>query len=264
MRGDEDTLLRIENTHEPIISKDDFETVQQMIVSRRRERKGGTTSVFAGLMRCPDCGWTLTLTTNRRGKKVYSYYHCSKYTEKGKEVCSSHYINYEVLYAYVLSRIQYWSKEVQTNEDKLLKKLLNASDRENGASRKKQEKELKKAEKRKSELDSLFTRLYEDFVSERITEYNFQMLSEKYQNEQAEMEEKIAGLKKKLAEVRQNKDDAEKWISLIKEYADPAELTAPLLNALVEKILVHQAVKHEDGTREQEVEIYYRFIGKIE
>ena len=169
-----------------------------------------------------------------------------------------------MLYAYVLSRIQYWSKEAQTNEDKLLKRLLSASDRENGACRKKKENELRKAEKRKAELDSLFARMYEDFVSERITEYNFQMLSAKYQNEQTELEEKIAGLKKNLEEVRQNKDDAEKWISLIKEYADPTELTAPLLNALVEKILVHQAVRHEDGTREQEVEIYYRFIGKIE
>lgn len=31
-----------------------------------------------------------------------------------------------------------------------------------------------------------------------------------------------------------------------------------------QKILVHEAVKSEDGSREQEVEIFYRFIGKIE
>ena len=37
-----------------------------------------------------------------------------------------------------------------------------------------------------------------------------------------------------------------------------------LANALIEKILVHEAVKDEDGNREQEVEIFYRFIGKIE
>ncbi|WP_439644610.1 DUF4368 domain-containing protein [Amylolactobacillus amylophilus] len=32
----------------------------------------------------------------------------------------------------------------------------------------------------------------------------------------------------------------------------------------MKKILVHEAVKSEDGSREQEVEIFYRFIGKIE
>ena len=44
----------------------------------------------------------------------------------------------------------------------------------------------------------------------------------------------------------------------------PVELTAELLNTLIEKITVHEAVKGEDGSREQEVEIYYRFIGKID
>ena len=47
-------------------------------------------------------------------------------------------------------------------------------------------------------------------------------------------------------------------------YVNPVELTAELLNTLIEKITVHEAVKGEDGSREQEVEIYYRFIGKID
>ena len=57
---------------------------------------------------------------------------------------------------------------------------------------------------------------------------------------------------------------AEKWIELMKRHVNPSELTAELLNTLIEKILVHEAVKNEDGTREQEIEIYYRFIGKID
>ncbi|HIZ30968.1 MAG TPA: DUF4368 domain-containing protein, partial [Candidatus Fournierella merdipullorum] len=56
----------------------------------------------------------------------------------------------------------------------------------------------------------------------------------------------------------------EKWIALMKECVNPTELTAELLNTLIEKILIHEAVKSEDGSREQEVEIFYRFIGKIE
>ena len=264
IRRDRSEWLRVENTHEPIISKEDFEKVQEQIASRRRMTKTATTQIFAGLVKCADCGWSLGFGTNRQNKTPYSHYHCSRYGQLGKEHCSMHYIRYDVLYAYVLSRIQYWSNEAQTNEEKLLKRLLSASDKETGTIKKKQTNELKKAEKRKAEIDSLFTRMYEDFVSERITEYNFQMMSVKYQNEQAELEEKIAELKKKMDAVRQNESDAEKWIALIKEYAEPTELTAPLLNALIEKISVHEAIKHEDGTREQEVEIYYRFIGKID
>ena len=51
---------------------------------------------------------------------------------------------------------------------------------------------------------------------------------------------------------------------LMKECVNPTELTAELLNTLIEKIVVHEAVKGEDGSREQEVEIFYRFIGKID
>ena len=58
--------------------------------------------------------------------------------------------------------------------------------------------------------------------------------------------------------------DAEKWVALIKQYANPTELTTELLNTLIEKIVIHEATKSADGMRDQEIEIYYRFIGKID
>ena len=130
--------------------------------------------------------------------------------------------------------------------------------------RKKQAAELNKAEKRKAEVDTLFARMYEDWAAGRITEYNFSMLSGKYQSEQAELDTKIEQLQSAIATESQNAADAEKWIALMKECVNPTELTAELLNTLIEKIVVHEAVKGEDGSREQEVEIFYRFIGKID
>lgn len=261
---DKSEWLTVEGTHEPIISKSDFDNVQGQLASRRREKKDFTTQVFAGLLKCSGCGWALTYATHKRKDGTYGYYKCGKYSMYGKGYCSNHHIHYDTLYAYVLSRLQYWSKQAHTDEEKLLKKLLNAGDKESGAVRKKQENDLKRAEKRRTELDNLFTRLYEDWVSGRITEYNFNMLSAKYQDEQAQLDEQLDALKAKLNETRQTSTDAEKWISYIRETAYPTELTAPLLNTLIEKIVVHDAVKMEDGTKEQEIEIYYRFIGKIE
>ena len=90
------------------------------------------------------------------------------------------------------------------------------------------------------------------------------MLSEKYQGEQRELDVKIERLHEAMETAAQTAVDAEKWIGLMKQYVNPTELTAELLNTLIEKILVHEAVKGEDGSREQEVEIFYRFIGKID
>ena len=38
----------------------------------------------------------------------------------------------------------------------------------------------------------------------------------------------------------------------------------PLLNVMIEKILIHEATTNEENERIQEIEIYYRFIGKVE
>ena len=263
VRKPKEEWYRVENTHEAIISEDVFRQVQEQICNRRRRQKNGTTQIFSGLVKCADCGWSLAYGMNSQNKNPYAHYHCSKYGQ-GLHQCSMHYIRYDVLYAYVLSRLQYWSGLVQHDEERLLKRLLNANDKGQAAARKKQAAELNKAEKRKAEVDTLFARMYEDWAAGRITEYNFSMLSGKYQSEQAELDEKIEQLQSAIATESQNAADAEKWIALMKECVNPTELTAELLNTLIEKILVHEAVKSEDGSREQEVEIFYRFIGKIE
>ncbi len=263
VRKSESEWWRVENTHEAIISKEDFQTVQGMIASRRRKQKDGTTQIFSGLVSCADCGWSLAYGMNKQNKNPYGYYRCSKYGQ-GLRQCSMHYIRYDVLYSYILSRLQYWFNEVQQNESQLLERLLKSSDSERSSARKKAASELKKAQKRQAEIDALFSRMYEDRVTGRITERNFSMLSDKYQTEQETLAQAIDSLQQQLAQDMQDSADAEKWIALIKQYKTPTELTAELLNALIEKILVHEASKDENGNRVQKVEIYYRFIGKID
>ena len=263
VRKPQEEWYRVENTHEAIISEEVFQKVQELIASRRRKRRNGTTQIFAGLIKCADCGWSLAYGENKQNKNPYGYYHCSK-NGQGLRQCSMHYIRYDVLYAYVLARLQYWSMLAQKDEDKLLKRLLNASDRERNSAKTTQAAELKNAAQRKAEVAEQFAKMSEAWSAGRITEYNFNMLSEKYQNEQKELETKIRQLHETMEAAVQTAADAEKWIALMKQYVNPVELTAELLNTLIEKITVHEAVKGEDGSREQEVEIYYRFIGKID
>ena len=130
--------------------------------------------------------------------------------------------------------------------------------------KKKKASALKKAENRQNEIDRLFAKMYEDRACEKITERNFIMLSGKYQKEQIELEQQITNLREELSKMEQDMIGAEKWIELIKEYSVPKELTAPLLNAMIEKILIHEATTNEENERIQEIEIYYRFIGKVD
>lgn len=258
-RKPETEWYTVKNTHEGIVPEEVFRQAQELIQSRRRPQKDGTTQIFSGLLKCPDCGWTMSYATNKQGKEPYGYFTCTTHRMYGKmnNACTCHYVRYDVLYVYVLSRIQYWVKRVEEDEEHLLEMLLKAGDQEHAAATKKQTTELKKAEKRKAELDSMFAKMYEDWASGRITESNFDMLTKKYQSEQETVEQKIQALKAALAEEKETVENAEKWIALIKECGKPTELTAELLNTLIEKILVHEAWKDETHTRHQEIEIVY-------
>lgn len=145
-----------------------------------------------------------------------------------------------------------------------MQRLLNAESREKKSSIRKVESDLRAATKRLQSIDKLFAKLYEDRILEKITERNFSMLSEKCQQEQDELNSKIAELTKLLEQDKQDSTNAQKWVSLIHQYTILEELDAELLNTLIDKIVVHAATKDEDGNREQEIEIYYRFVGKID
>ena len=145
-----------------------------------------------------------------------------------------------------------------------MQRLLKSGDEQRTSEKASIKKELSKTQKRLNEIDDLFAKMYEDRAREKITERNFSMLSAKYQEEQTQLEEKRNSLREKLDKSIQDSEDAEKWLALIRKYTELTELNVVLLNELIEKILVYEAVKGEDGESVQEIEIYYRFVGKIE
>ncbi|MBR3438835.1 MAG: DUF4368 domain-containing protein [Clostridia bacterium] len=200
------------------------------------------------------------------GSKHYRYYNCSKYRQlgKGPHSCTSHYLRYDVLYHYVLARIQYWSSRFVQDKEAMRKELLKKGNRLLTSETKKKASALEKAQRRQAELNRLFAKLYEDWAASRITEYNFTMLSQKYQAEQQAISETISNLTEAMKKEKQNEDNVQRWIQLLEQYANPQELTAELLNTLIEKIVVHEPHSDEEGNRIQTIEIFYRFIGKIE
>ncbi|MBQ3046386.1 MAG: DUF4368 domain-containing protein, partial [Clostridia bacterium] len=146
----------------------------------------------------------------------------------------------------------------------LLKKLVDNDAKKHDATMRNRAAELTKSKKRKAEVDRLFAKMYEDWANERITEYNFNMMSERYQTEQQELDEKINTLEAELSTEKKVTDNAEKWIAVLKQYSNPTELTAELLNTLVEKILIHETQENSFGETELVIDIIYRFVGKID
>lgn len=56
-------------------------------------------------------------------------------------------------------------------------------------------------------------------------------------------------------------DNVKHFAGIITEYTDIRYLDASILNKLIQKIVVHQREKGEDGKYTQQIDIYYQFIG---
>ena len=257
----------VPNTHEAIIPLEQWEVVQSHINSRKKPTKSGEIHIFSGLLKCADCGLGMRYTHFRADgkRKEKKFYICGTYNGYGKARCSRHRIDYDVLYAVVLGRLQHWIALAHEEDDGvLLQRLLKSGDEQRASEKVSIKKELTKTEKRLREIDDLFAKMYEDRTKGKITERNFSMLSAKYRDEQIQLEEKRDLFREKLDKSVRDSEGAEKWLALVRKYTELTELNAVLLNELIEKILVHEAVKGENGETEQEIEIYYRFVGKIE
>ena len=257
----EDEWLRVENTHEPLISKDLWDLVHTHMNARKRQTQRDEDNVFSGLVYCGECGWSLS---SSNGKKQAKYLRCTKYSQRGKIACTIHFTPFKLLYGVVLLRLQYWLLEVHQNQDKILDRLLQSGERQRETECKHYEKEIKRATKRKKDVDRLFVKTYEDFACGRLDEENYEMLRTKYRNEQIQLAEQISQDEEKLTATKTTEENVRKWVDLISKYSEINELTAPLLNELIEKIVVHEKRIDTDGKPTRDIEIYYRFVGRID
>ena len=121
-------------------------------------------------------------------------------------------------------------------------------------------KALQKAENRLTELDKLFKRIYEDMVNDRLSESRFQMLSDDYEREQADLRVTIEQLSKEIAGQENQATNIDKLIRLARKYLNLEKLTPTVLNDLVNAVYVHAPDK-SSGHRMQDITISYNYIG---
>lgn len=98
--------IRVEDAHDAIISKGEFQQVQQLLELDTRTAPSQTTVYpLSGFLRCADCGQNMIRRTVTKNGKKYQYYHCSTYKNGGD--CTPHMINSEKLTESVLAAIRH-------------------------------------------------------------------------------------------------------------------------------------------------------------
>lgn len=114
----------VKNKHEPVISKEDYEKVQEILKSRNYERKPTTNlSIYYGKIKCADCGSGMCKMEDFRGNRVSSNYYCRNYKTTSSN-CSPHKIRTADLNRLVLETIILQIKMV-LNMEKTIEKAKN-------------------------------------------------------------------------------------------------------------------------------------------
>lgn len=264
VRNPKEDWIVVENCHEPIITQELWDTVHKILNAKHRPAKAGEVQMFAGLLYCSDCGHCLTYSQKQRKDGSYhGAYSCWMYKTHGKEYCASHYITFDTIYELVLIDIQRNLFQYRKNTDKF-KSIL--SRKYQSDSQKQAEQitlEYEQKQKRCEELDKIISRLYEDNVLGRIGDERYESMSQSYELEQVEIKKALPILKSKIDELKRQSDCADNFINVIKKYTIIDKLDAAILNELIDKIVVHHKEQAEDGRTFQQIEIYYRFVGKL-
>ncbi|MBI1718155.1 TnpX site-specific recombinase, partial [Lactobacillus crispatus] len=251
------------NHHEPIIDTETWERVQELRKQRKRPNRYDEVGLFSGMLFCADCGHVLYQQRYQNKNRKQDCYICGSYKKRTRD-CTAHFIRTDLLTAGVLSNLRQVTEYAARHESRFVKLLIQQN--EIGGKRKTAAatKQLEQAQTRIAEVNRIIKRLYEDNVSGKISDERFMELSADYEQEQRELKDRAAALQEELSKSQAATVNAEKFMGIVRKHLAFEELTPTLLREMIEKIVVHECSYDENGTRRQDIEIYYSFVGKID
>jgi len=260
----------VENTHEPLIDTDLWNSVQARIKSQKEQKKRSIikvsslkeVSMFSGLVKCQDCGGLMAYNVKTTGNNKYYVYRCSTYANNGRGACSVHMIHQSALETVLLNDILHYAKLADSEESALIDRLMKANAATRLNSVKDCKKRLNDVKKRISDIDGLIKRLFEEKAAGNLPDTVFKKLVADYDTEQQGLNENLVTLNNELADCETKAGDITAWVSKIKECISLNTLDRPTLIELVEGITVSETYK-VDGEKRQDVTIKYKFVGVL-
>ena len=261
----EESWIVVKDTHQPLVSREDWERANQLVAIKRMDYKAtlrGEERLFAGLLKCADCGKALS-KRNYGSASHIKVYVCGTYATYGACKCSGHKIFEDDLIAAVTADIRKYAAIARSHPEELISRIVSYHKAQTAERPDMSSESYKKLQKRASDLEKVFDKLYEDHLSGRLTLENFDRLGKKYQQEQQDIKEQMALYEAASTKMSETLDLAERAAQNLAKYANFDHLTSEMLYALIDRIEVCEPVI-VDGKVEQTIRIKYRFAGELD
>ena len=242
--------IRVENAHEAIISRTDFELISDILQKDTRVSTGkSAVSVYSGYLVCADCGCSMVRKKVRSGSLEYVYYVCSG-NKKDKDICSSHRISENTLNMAITKTLQLHLKQLGDLQESI--RYI----RETSGNSDKIKKLVLQSEKRKEDIEK-YNRLklecYEDYKKELITQDEYMLFKKELDNRIEEIQRAITELGKKK---RMLLDGGYEKESLLEKFltSKEIELKRSILVHFISRIYVYE---------DHRIEIIFRYQDEI-
>lgn len=226
--------VRIEKSHEPVVSDRDFAIVQRLLKMDTRMSPGqAEVYPLAGMAVCADCGAAMVRKNVCAGGKRYRYYVCSR--NKETKECTSHRIAVERLEEAVLHLLKVQISNVLD--------LKQAMGKVSGIPF--QELDIRELEKRIGQKEAEILRcrelrnmLYEDMKDGIVSKEDYMELHEAYTKRRGMAEEAVAKMKQEIKDILASNTDKYRWLDYFAEHKNIDRLTRNVAVELIDRVKV--------------------------
>lgn len=240
-RVDKEDWIIVEGTHEPIISKEDYETVQTLL--KRHARKAPQKKevyLFSGFVKCGDCGRSMSRKHYHHDYGEYTYFVCTTHVKLDKTACSKHTTRADKLEEIVLSAIQSQIALAVDMEQAI--KEINSNENVNREAVRLR-KLLEKAKSEIQKVNGMMLDLYPDWKSGIISRAEYVNLKERLELQKRNAVEKTKNYQAQIEKAENGEDESNEYIDHFIKYRNIDKLTREVLVALVDMIYIYEDKK---------------------
>lgn len=260
-----------QNTHEPLVTREDREQIIQTMKENNmkkysetdyhKEQREKIQDQFSGMIHCAECGrnmyYVRYLHDYKTLKKTGGQYLCPQ--NGGKAACGGRVVHEDFLKIFIMDQIHLLIKGM-CDRKKMLD-MVNTSQGGKNALLSAQKKMLA-LQVKISETEERQHKLYEDYADGILDAEDYQNIKEQYVADAQRMQDELAGLEVKRKRLEKTIDDYSKIVKHLEQYLDNREFNPELVHELVERVSISNTDGYEITFKCEDV--YKRVIEMME
>lgn len=252
IKKDKEDWIRVENTHESIISTENWLKVQERLKHRVRANKNGYYNPFVHKLYCKCCGKIYT----RTGDCNHVYFRCKDQNEKYKSCDNRNSISKDELNNFALNKInellnRFYNeeqlkefKEKDTDND-LFKSRINSLN-----------KELIDVNKELQNKKTYFQHLYEDKINGLLDTEEYMILKSKYKDDSEKLENRVIKIKEELNLINEKKNVLKNKKTVYSKYKHIDCIDIDIVSDFIDRVYIG---KYDKKTKTRDMKIVWNF-----